>query len=109
MNKQLLALELIKAWAIQPIAPASFNRFIDNYNNALKEFGYIDELKEERDNLKEALNFEMNLRSDFENRIDKAIKCIKGLQEKYFRNHVAGSNSDFIDLLEILKGTKKYE
>lgn len=109
MNKQLLALELIKAWAMQPTAPTNFDRFIENYNKALKEYGYIDELKEERDGLKEALNFEMNLRSDFENKIDKAIKYAKELQEKYFRKRVEGSNNDFINLLEILKGTEENE
>jgi hypothetical protein len=42
-----------------------------------------------------------------EDRIDKSIKKIKILQERYFRNCVAGSNNDFIDLLEILRGKEE--
>ena len=106
MNKQLLALELIKAWAGQRNCNSYFDVFLNYYNKALKELGYIDELKEERDNLKKALNFETNLRSDFENRIDKAIKYAKELQEKYFKEKVAGSTNDFMNLIEILRGEK---
>ena len=37
-------------------------------------------------------------------RINKAVNHIKGLREKYFRNCVAGSNNDFGELLDILRG-----
>lgn len=36
----------------------------------------------------------------------EAIEYTKALQEKYFRMGVWGSNSDLIDLLEILKGAE---
>lgn len=103
MNKQLLALELIKAWAGQRNCNSCFSVFLDYYNKALKELDYIDELKEEHD---EKIRSNIDLlekleeKEELQQRINKAIKYIYKTQEGFVRTD---------KLLEILEGNEENE
>lgn len=87
MNKEFVAIELVKAWASQPTAPVKFSNFIENYNYALDKFNCIKE-------------------TQLQQRIDKAEECIMNFlcSEEYCGLDGIAIAKNYEELLEILRG-----